>query len=74
MEENKQLFSRQHDRTISNIVLSDDEETMTMTVAENVEIKFESYHDQACCEHVYADFSIMQATRTKILRMLSTKA
>lgn len=60
---NKSLYAKEYNQTIKSI--SFDDETLTLELDET-KLKFSSYHEQDCCEHVYADFSIMQYYKKRI--------
>lgn len=58
--DNKVLYTKKYEDsfTIKNVMV--EEEKFTVITDEKKEIVFESKHDQDCCEHVYADFSVMK--------------
>lgn len=71
------IFEREFDapRAITAVEVSD--EAVTLTFLDGQPIEISSYHSQDCCEHVYADFSVMKyhadELRTKPVRSLTLK-
>ena len=55
---NKELYTKEYDSKIIT-GLNIDREHLTFKFEED-EITFSSYHDQDCCEDVYADFSVIK--------------
>ncbi len=55
---NKELFRIDIGR-ITDVIISEDEDVLKIIYAGG-ELELISDHDQDCCEHVYADFSIMK--------------
>jgi hypothetical protein len=47
-------------RVTTEFIDSNDEDKGVILKFGEKEIKLESYHDQDCCEHVYADFGIIK--------------
>lgn len=58
--DNKLLYSKKYDDSSTIKDTKVEEEKFTVITEEGKEIVFESVHDQDCCEHVYADFSVMK--------------
>jgi hypothetical protein len=57
--ENTKLYEISLEGIISNIKLVEDEK-VEINYGDNINILVETYHEQDCCENVYADFSIMK--------------
>lgn len=52
------LEKKYTDKKINSISVED--EAITIFFVDGSQIKLSSYHDQSCCESVYADFSVMK--------------
>lgn len=54
---------------VSSIVLDSDSvnESVTLKTSKGRDIKLESYHQNDCCEHVFADFSGLKDVKKEIV-------
>lgn len=64
--ENKELFTKKIEGKVVDIELGEHDD-MTIKLEGDKTIKFESLHDQDCCEHVYADFSVMKYYKEQLV-------
>ncbi len=55
---NKELYKLDITTKIEKVIMTD--ESVTFECEDKNIITLTSYHDQDCCEHVYADFSILK--------------
>lgn len=61
---NHEIYRESVDSKITDIILSDES---VVIKTEKGEIKLSYYHDQDCCESVYADFSIVKHHKDAIV-------
>lgn len=54
---NKTIWTRDYNDFIESVGYSD--EQLTLTLKGGKKITLEGYHSQDCCEHVWADFSVV---------------
>ena len=62
---NKELYKQKINKKIIDIIIDD---KLEFVFEEGEKIVLESYHDQDCCEKVYADFDVIQYQQKQILK------
>lgn len=55
---NKELYKREIGQKLKDIIIGDGAESVSFKF--DFDLDLSSYHDQDCCESVYADFSILK--------------
>jgi hypothetical protein len=58
--ENKELFKKSFEKPLKITEVKSSEEDLIVISTEGGDIKIETSHDSDCCEHVYADTSMMK--------------
>jgi|SaaInlV_130m_DNA_2_1039683.scaffolds.fasta_scaffold09341_9 hypothetical protein len=62
--ENKIIYNKEFKNKIKDLVIKDEEVIIEF---EDGGVLLESYHNQDCCENVYADFSIMKYYKERLV-------